>query len=1025
MDVRGHDPKALGAMVQHLRSICPAPLHLMALLGEPVDEHYLSAFCERYGSDWLSFLLDHDQAVARFEAIWKHVHGRERWELLELLICEHWISAQPRDVSGVLSSEMRLDKTLHTVRGAVAVALYGRAKSVNWREPLTFVRALRVAETYLNSVVENAALTREESRSAFQGRLGVCRVLQSRYIDLPRETVQEAIANLENSIEGGNSANESYSYLAEALLRSYDLTGVPDQLVKLIKLQRNLRSDLDSPQLRAIVAEAWLRLADRATGERRGECADTAGEIAASLMSNEDPLLYVRGALIRPLATVKRQHGEGLAVRGLRMPFGLKRHLRDWAELEPESASEVAKGVVTALAEAPAHIKHDPIFRRIDASVRSALGEILPPGTSIRLRTAWTTSAVDQRASGPGRSRLSDPESGLENVLDLFWLRSLDRNDEPKLVAAVEAALSLADFDQAWPTPLIVLAREVASWDAPLSAPAIYRIRQHPLRSHDIRNRVLDRDAPGLYELAAERALASREVDRKHLGGRTGVYLAEDYSGVVQDNFVFKPTTVALADREERRVAIINDAIREAGMEHKFELPLTMARSELPPGDPLRRNAYEVIVARQYHSGETLSDYVQEALDRKAALAALRLTVSFLALIHVAESCDPGAGLKMRSQLWSKEFGRWLKALRIENRANVFADWWSIFDGCVPCYKRRDAHPLNWIVTPRRDIIAVDFEATGWRPAGYELAQLTDDFALLPVNGDGWKERKELLAEYRNRLCEDGAIIEEGALWDAYEASLVARAVRLLSDPVPSSRGREHGVQLLRYLAAQATHVRVRSIAKGLHEAWLVRLGVASDPGRAVHPITEARRRRLSRALAYELRHGSEVSLDVHGWATASDLADALNRAGLHTNSAELQSVASAFDEPRYDVERGYIRARYGHTRKVQIQYESQAVSKPLYHGTAVANLNHIFEGEGLRSMRRLWVHLSSDPGAAIRTAKRHGPSVLLVVDCARVPADVFEAGGPVYLAESVPAETLRIATPTELFLMGHWFGSG
>lgn len=536
---------------------------------------------------------------------------------------------------------------------------------------------------------------------------------------------------------------------------------------------------------------------------------------------------------------------------------------------------------------------------------------------------------------------------------------------------------------------------------------------------------MLDRDAPGLYEFAAERALASREVDRKHLGGRTGVYLAEDYSGVVHDNFVFKPTTIALADREDRRVTLINDAIRKAGLEHRFELPQTMARSELPQGDPLRGNAYEVIVARQYHSGETLSEYVNERLDRKAALEALRQTVWFLAVIHLAESCEPGVGRRMRSQLWAKEFGRWLKALRIENRAEVFEEWWSIFNGRVPCYMRRDAHPLNWIVTPRRSIIAVDFEATGWRPAGYELAQLTDDFPLLSVDPDGWQERQGLLKEYRNRLCETGVTIEPDALWDAYEASLVARATRLLSDPVPSARGREHGVQLLRYLAAHATHVQVRSLATRIHEAWLVRLGVASDLDRAVHPITEARRRHLSRALAYELRHGSDVSLDVHGWASGSDLADALNSAGLRTNSAELQSVASAFDEPRYEVEGGSIRARYGHTRDVRIQYGSQAVHEQLYHGTAVSNLNDIFDGEGLRSMGRLWVHLSSDPGAAIRTAKRHGPSVLLVVDCSRVPGEVYEAGGPVYLAHSVPAETLRIATPTELFLMGHWFGSG
>jgi AAA ATPase domain/Adenylate and Guanylate cyclase catalytic domain len=44
----------------------------------------------------------------------------------------------------------------------------------------------------------------------------------------------------------------------------------------------------------------------------------------------------------------------------------------------------------------------------------------------------------------------------------------------------------------------------------------------------------------------------------------------------------------------------------------------------------------------------------------------------------------------------------------------------------VPLLTRRDAHAFNWLLSGTNKVSAIDLEATGWRPTGYELAQLTN-----------------------------------------------------------------------------------------------------------------------------------------------------------------------------------------------------------------------------------------------------------------------------------------------------------
>jgi len=109
---------------------------------------------------------------------------------------------------------------------------------------------------------------------------------------------------------------------------------------------------------------------------------------------------------------------------------------------------------------------------------------------------------------------------------------------------------------------------------------------------------------------------------------------------------------------------------------------------------------------------------------------------------------------------------------------------------------------------------------------------------------------------------------------------------------------------------------------------------------------------------------------------------------------------------PRFELAGGRIRARYGHSRP---EVAAPAPAPPpvlLYHGTSPAAAARIL-AEGLRPMRRRYVHLAVDPATARRVGARHAkePRLLGVRAAAAAAAGVrfFPAVPGIWLADPVP----------------------
>ena len=176
--------------------------------------------------------------------------------------------------------------------------------------------------------------------------------------------------------------------------------------------------------------------------------------------------------------------------------------------------------------------------------------------------------------------------------------------------------------------------------------------------------------------------------------------------------------------------------------------------------------------------------------------------------------------------------------------------------------------------------------------------------------------------------------------------------------------------------------------------------------------LDPARRVRLSRLMSGLLRHfpwEAGLSLDEEGFVEVGELYRAIRyrwpRGGYGWLRPEhVLAVALLDPKGRFELKGDLIRARYGHSVEVRPQYQRVVVDGTLYHGTWEGAVPAILR-EGLKPMKRLYVHLTSSLRDAWRRGASRGRPVVLVVDAAALSREkeVYRAGPTVYLVDEVP----------------------
>ncbi|WP_346771203.1 RNA 2'-phosphotransferase [Commensalibacter oyaizuii] len=98
------------------------------------------------------------------------------------------------------------------------------------------------------------------------------------------------------------------------------------------------------------------------------------------------------------------------------------------------------------------------------------------------------------------------------------------------------------------------------------------------------------------------------------------------------------------------------------------------------------------------------------------------------------------------------------------------------------------------------------------------------------------------------------------------------------------------------------------------------------------------------------------------------------------------------------------IRAAQGHSIDIDLALQSIEPPDVLFHGTASANLNSIFE-MGIHSAKRQYVHLSPDEKTALKVGSRHGKAIVLKINTRQMFKEglkFFKADNGVWLTNHI-----------------------
>jgi putative RNA 2'-phosphotransferase len=173
---------------------------------------------------------------------------------------------------------------------------------------------------------------------------------------------------------------------------------------------------------------------------------------------------------------------------------------------------------------------------------------------------------------------------------------------------------------------------------------------------------------------------------------------------------------------------------------------------------------------------------------------------------------------------------------------------------------------------------------------------------------------------------------------------------------------------------------------------------------------------RTSKYMSYLLRHNPEdLKMNRHGFVNINELLKKL-RKRFPVDRELVLNIAGKSERKRFEIVGGEIRALYGHTIPVELEFEEPDDIKVLYHGTTPEVASEILD-VGLKSMKRQWVHLSPTIELAVEVGiRRTRNPVILEIDASTARKDglrFYKATDKVYVCSAVPPSYLRRVTST------------
>jgi putative RNA 2'-phosphotransferase len=178
--------------------------------------------------------------------------------------------------------------------------------------------------------------------------------------------------------------------------------------------------------------------------------------------------------------------------------------------------------------------------------------------------------------------------------------------------------------------------------------------------------------------------------------------------------------------------------------------------------------------------------------------------------------------------------------------------------------------------------------------------------------------------------------------------------------------------------------------------------------------LNDEQTERLGRFISGALRHFPDdlgLAMNQHGWVDVDVLCDAMRTRYKWANKEKLFSIIESDEKGRYEIKGNKIRARYGHSVDVDLDYPENTLPE-LYYGASREEVDILLE-KGINPIKQRYVHLSTSVDKAREVASIHteGP-VLLAIKAEEAQKDgvsLLSATENIVLAEEIPAKYLRL----------------
>ena len=157
-----------------------------------------------------------------------------------------------------------------------------------------------------------------------------------------------------------------------------------------------------------------------------------------------------------------------------------------------------------------------------------------------------------------------------------------------------------------------------------------------------------------------------------------------------------------------------------------------------------------------------------------------------------------------------------------------------------------------------------------------------------------------------------------------------------------------------------------------------------------------------SRELSYLLRHDKTYTFEAGGWRSVENL---VREQGFTLGL--LCDLVADDSKGRFEFneDKTKIRALYGHSVQLDMDYALCTPPEILYHGTSMNAVESIMDN-GLIPRSRNYVHLTNDYDGALKTGARHGTPVTIRIRALEMFNEGYEFLNPkkgIWLVKEVP----------------------